>query len=216
MQTDLLNKLYEHISPNKKELFEKIAPNRTRHVTAILEDIFQPHNASAVIRSCDCFGIQDIHIIENRYQFDPSRRVHMGASKWVDQYKYNEQEDNTATCINALKEKGYKIIGTSPHAKTSIEDLDLSSPVAFLFGTELEGLSQEAMDMADTNVYVPMYGFTESFNISVSAALIFSQITQRLRNSEINWQLSKDEIVDLKIKWCKKIVKHGNKIEKYL
>lgn len=214
----LLEQFYEHITDNKKQKFDEIVQKRTRHITIALENIFQPHNASAVLRSCDCFGVQDIHIIENYNKYTPNREIDMGSSKWLNTIKYNQKENNTAECINALKAKGYKVIATTPHTNDClIDDLDVNEPIALLFGTELTGLTDEALEMADGYVRLPMYGFTESYNISVSVALALFNVTERMRkNPDINWQLSQDEMDELKLQWARKVVKHAPKVEKIL
>ena len=181
----MLDKFYEHISENKHDLFEKIVLDRTRHITIALENLFQPHNAAAVLRSCDCFGIQDVHIIENDNKYAPNKEIDMGSSKWLNLYKYNELENNTLSCINSLKDKGYQIIATTPHTNDcSIEELDLTKPTALLFGTEATGLTQTALDNSDGYVRLPMYGFTESYNISVSVAIALFSATQGIREQE--------------------------------
>ncbi|MGV6861059.1 MAG: TrmH family RNA methyltransferase [Putridiphycobacter sp.] len=214
----LLDQFYEQISDNKKELFQKNVLNRTRHITVVLENLFQPHNAAAVLRSCDCFGVQDVHIIENYNEYVPNKDIDMGSSKWLNTYKYNKSENNTAECIRTLKDKGYTIVATTPHTNDClIDDLPLDKPLALMFGTELTGLTDEALDMADAFVRLPMYGFTESYNISVSVALALFNVTERMRkNDSIDWQLSEEEQNQIKLQWAKKVVKHSNKVEKVL
>lgn len=193
----------------------KIINYRTRHFTVVVEDIFQPQNASAVLRSCDVFGVQDIHIIENRNTYTVNPKVVQGASKWLTIKKYNELENNTLSCINVLKEQGYKIYATSPHATNHlIQNVPINQKFALLFGTEKEGLSELALANADEHIKIPMVGFTESLNISVSAAICLYEITKRLHQSEINWQLNEEEKTNLLIKWAKSIIKRGEIVEK--
>jgi tRNA (guanosine-2'-O-)-methyltransferase len=203
------------ISENKKNKFEEIILQRTRYITVVLEDIFQPHNASAVLRSCDCFGIQDVHIIENNNKYEINPDVALGSSKWLSLYKYHSAENNTVDCLQQLKDSGYHIIATAPHKKDHTpEDLPLDQKIALVFGTEMEGLTSKAIEMADGFVNIPMYGFTESLNISVSAALLVRSITERLHNSEIPWQLSETESLDIRILWAKSVVKKADLLEK--
>jgi tRNA (guanosine-2'-O-)-methyltransferase len=211
----LLAYLSGFMSENKKELFDKIIPERTKHVTIVLEDIFQPQNASAVLRTCDVFGIQDVHIIENENEYHVNPRVVHGASKWIDLHKYNEKENNTLACINKLKADVYNVYGTTPHTDDClIETVPLDEKVALMFGTEMTGLSEIAMANVDGFVKIPMYGFTESLNISVSAAICLYELKKRLKASDIDWQLSEAEQVEQLILWSKKVIKDGTRIEK--
>lgn len=201
-------------SPHKRQLFDKLVLNRTRHICVVLEDIFQPHNASAVLRSCDCFGVQDVHVVENHNKYAPNSDVTMGSDKWVDFYKHPD----ILQTYNQLRQKGYRIIATLPHENdTLITQLDISQPTALVFGTELTGLSQEAIDHADGFVKVPMYGFTESFNISVCAALSLFYLTERMRaNPSIHWQLSPLEQITLKLYWSMQVIHDGRNVIDHL
>ena len=165
----LYNRAAELFSDNKRALFDRLAPLRTRHISVVLEDIYQSHNAAAVLRSCDCFGVQDVHVVEANNPFNPAGDVAVGSSKWVDYYRY----PSIGEVYRHLHAKGYRIVATLPHENdTMIGDLDISQPTALVFGTELTGLTQEAIAGADAYVKIPMYGFTESFNISgIDAAL---------------------------------------------
>ncbi|MCX6245473.1 MAG: RNA methyltransferase [Bacteroidetes bacterium] len=211
----LLAFLTGFISENKKNKFEENILQRTRHLTLVLEDIFQPHNASAVLRTCDCFGVQDVHIIENSNKYQVNPDVALGSSKWLTLYKYSTAENNTVACLQSLRAAGYRIVATTPHQNDHTpEDLPLDQKTALVFGTELEGLTKEAIGMADDFVKIPMYGFTESFNISVSAALLLRSATERIRNSSIRWHLSEEENIDIRIAWAKNVVRKSEILEK--
>lgn len=202
------------ISDRRKELIEKNVADRTRYIKIVLEDIFQPQNASAVMRSCDCFGVQDLHVIENRNEYNLNPDVVMGSSKWVHLHRHNQEEKNTLSTIAQLKKEGYRIIATTPHTNDILlPDFNLEKgKAAFFFGTELTGLSQEVMDHADEFVKIPMYGFTESFNISVCAALVLNHLSTELRRSNIDWQLSEYETLELKLDWLMKSVRASEKL----
>lgn len=210
MREKILEELYNIITPNKIEKFDRIAANRTKHMTVALENIYQDHNASAVMRTCDCFGVQDLHVIESENDFQVNREIAMGAGKWVDVHTHESDTKNATThCLETLKEKGYKIIATTPHhSDVTVFDMDISEPFALVFGTELDGLSPEAMDAADGFVHMPMVGFTESFNISVSAALCMGILRDRLEKSDIDFNISEAEQLELKIKWALNILKN--------
>ena len=197
-------------SDNKRELFDRLVKNRTRHISVVLEDVYQAHNASAVLRSCDCFGVQDVHVVENRNQYCPNGDVSMGSDKWVDYYKHKD----IRALYAQLRARGYRIVATLPHENdTLLPDLDISQPTALVFGTELTGLTQEAIEGADAYVKVPMYGFTESFNISVCAALSLFYLTEKMRaDNRIDWQLSEEEQVKLKLYWSMQVIKDGRNV----
>lgn len=208
----LYERVSELFSDNKRQLFDRLAPLRTRHLCVVLEDIYQSHNASAVLRSCDCFGVQDVHVIEKNNPFNPAGDVAVGSSKWVDYYRYH----STAEAFKALKADGYRIVATLPHERDQmITDLDITPKTALVFGTELTGLSQEAIEMADAYVKIPMYGFTESFNISVCAALSLFSLTERMRaQHDLAWQLAPEELLDLKLHWATQAIRDGEKVIK--
>lgn len=211
---DLIDHMSQFITEHKLELFDKILEERTRHLSVMVENIYQPHNASAVLRTCDCFGVQDVHIVENSNKYEVNPQVALGASKWLTIRKYSGKENNTVDCINQLKGQGYKVYATTPHTDdVNIDELDVTQKTVLMFGTEGDGLSKEAMDNADGFVKIPMYGFTESFNISVSAALCLRDFTERMRNQGVNYQLSEDEKQALKLDWIKKVVKKSELIE---
>ena len=193
------------LTPERKFLFNKVIDQRTNHFTVATEDVYQLHNTSAVIRSCDVFGIQNIHVIEERNRRKIDREIAMGAQKWVSLNRHHSSSD----CIQDLKKKGFQIVGTTPHGNSSyLEDFDISRPSAIFFGTEQDGLSQEVIDSANQFIKIPMSGFTDSLNISVSAAIILQHITVKLRNSEINWELTENEKNAIKFEWLSKSFKN--------
>lgn len=213
MNETVLAHLYAFISESKREMFDRIAADRTKYLTVVLEDIVQEFNASAVLRSCDCFGIQELHVIAENQEFEIQREIARGASSWVDVLPYAGNDAPSKVCLRALKEKGYQIVATSPHAEHTIDTISIEQPIALVFGTERSGISASIVDEADTLVKIPMYGFTESFNISVSAAVTLNQLRNRLENSELDWKLSHEEQVLLKIQWCTQIIRNGERVE---
>ncbi|MBW8051653.1 MAG: RNA methyltransferase [Cytophagales bacterium] len=218
------------ITENKKERIGQALGNRTRYITVVLEGIFQPHNASAVIRSCDCFGIQDVHVIENQNEFKVNTNVALGASKWVDVIR-SGSSSGTKECIEKLRDQGYRIIATAPYCevrstkypakndgagkvrskKKKVYDLDDfpldKGKIALFFGTEMDGLSGEALKNADEFLKIPMYGFTESLNISVCVAICLHHLTINLHGSELKWRLSEKEKNEIRLKWIRRIIK---------
>tara|TARA_B110000503_G_scaffold137927_1_gene223043 strand:- start:1378 stop:2055 length:678 start_codon:yes stop_codon:yes gene_type:complete len=217
MIDEKLLKYFEgYLTDNRKKLFKKVLEDRTRHFTVVLEDIFQPHNASAVVRTCDIFGVQDVHAIENKYTNKVSRHVAKGSQKWITSKRYKSDGDNTQICLDALREEGYQIIATTPHNDSCLlQDFDLTKKSAFVFGVEAEGISDYVKENADGFLKIPMVGFTESLNISVAAAIILQDVTTKLRMSDVDWQLTKEEKEILYFNWVKKTIKNVDKIEEH-
>ena len=201
----LIDHFLKCITDERKALFKKLIQKRTKYLTVVLENIYQPLNASAVLRSCDCFGIQDVHVIENYNEFKPDREVAMGASNWLTVNRYNKNENNTLDCIQSLKNKGYRIVATSPHnSQTNLINFDLSKgKTALFFGTELEGLSDVVLENADEHLHIPMYGFTESFNLSVSAAICLYEMRMKMEKENIKWYMTEDEKNQVLLNWLR-------------
>jgi tRNA (guanosine-2'-O-)-methyltransferase len=205
-----LNYLEGILTDNRKERFLNVLATRTNHFTVAIEDIFQLHNTSAVMRSCEVFGIQQLNVIEEKYGKSIDKEIAMGAQKWVDVNRF----ESISACIENLKTKGYQIIATTPHENDCLlDDFDISKPSALFFGTERDGLSQEVLDFADGFLKIPMVGFTESLNISVSAAIIIQNLMSRLHKSDIVWQLSDHEILEKRLDWARKTIKDIKRIE---
>lgn len=212
----MIDYLRGFITADRWQTICNVLDKRTRHLTVVLEDIYQPHNASAVLRSCEGFGIQDVHIIENKNEFDPSKSVTIGADQWLTLYKYNKTGvNNTKRCYSWLRQKGYRIIATSPHVKDiPVNEVELDQKTALVFGAEYTGLSDFALEHADGYAKIKMSGFSESFNISVSAAICLYEASKRLRASEVNWKLSKEESLSLKLDWLEQSIRESDKIKK--
>lgn len=216
LRKELIGYLSQFVFDRRYQLFSNILAKRTRYLTVALEDIYQSQNASAVLRTCDCLGVQDVHVIENRNRFTVDSEVDMGASKWLTLYRYNSQQANTLVAIHTLREQGYRIVATTPHHDDcTIHELDLKKgKVALLFGTELNGLSELALNNSDEFVRIPMFGFTESYNISVSVAITLFELTSRLRNSDIDYRLTPDEQEDIMLQWLRITIRNSYLIEK--
>jgi len=210
----LINHFSTYLTDHRKEVVEQVLNFRTRHITLVLEEIYQPHNASAVIRTCECMGIQDIHFIENEVKYEVNKRVLKGSHKWIDLIKYKEK-NAVATCFSHLKSQGYKILVTDPSPDgVSIHDVPIDNKIALVMGSELQGISAFALSHADMKVHIPMYGFTESLNISVSAAICLSTLISKLHKSEIDWRLSEDEKEEIRLRWIRKMMKRPDIMER--
>ena len=210
--TDLayLEYLEGFLTDNRKARFMEVLSTRTNYFTVAVEDIFQLHNTSAVMRSCEVFGIQQLNVVEEKFGKSIDKEIAMGAQKWVDVNRF----ESISSCIQDLKSKNYRIIATTPHENDCLlDDFDISQPAAFFFGTERDGLSEEVMQNADGFLKIPMVGFTESLNISVSAAIIIQNLMGRLHKSELQWQLSEEEIMEKRLDWARKTIKDIKRIE---
>lgn len=213
-EKEQLEYLRNFVTEEKNALFDRLIQQRTDYVTLVLEDLYQSHNQSAVMRTADCMGIQHVHIIENRNRYDTSSTVSQGAREWLTLHRYRGEKNNTPAAIRQLRVEGYRIIATTPHTNdVLIDDLDLAKgKMAFFFGTELTGLSSDVLEQADEFVKVPMYGFTESLNVSVCAALLMYSVMQRLRRGTIDWKLDAEQQVRVALQWYKHSVKASGEI----
>jgi tRNA (guanosine-2'-O-)-methyltransferase len=206
----LITYLSQFVTPDRLAKIQTLVALRTRYITVALEDVHQSHNASAIVRSCEAFGLQDIHCVTGKNKFDVKNTVASGASKWLTLQEHKTSQD----CIASLKQAGYKIVATSPHATKTLEAINLDQKIALLFGTEQEGLTQQTIDQADELIKIPMSGFTESFNVSVSVALCVYSLSTRLRASDVVWQLNQQEQEILLLEWLKKSIERSDLLEK--
>lgn len=182
----LLEYLEGYLTESRKVRFDAVLSQRTNHFTVATEDVYQLHNTSAVIRSCDVFGIQEVNIVEEQNSKRIDSEIAMGAQKWVDINRFHSVKD----CIKDLKKKGYQIVATTPHKKDGLlQEFDVTKKSCFFFGRETEGLSEAVIQEADCFLKIPMVGFTESLNISVSAAIILQHVTNKLKLTKIDWRL---------------------------
>jgi tRNA (guanosine-2'-O-)-methyltransferase len=219
MESSLKLELIEHLSQflteERLHLFQQKLNERSNRITLVLEDVFQSRNISAAMRSADCFGIQNIHIIENKNNFVKDKSVSLGAGKWINIKQYNTEENNTINCLKKLKKEGYQIIATSPHnSNISLEEIDVkNNKIAIILGTELTGLSEKALSFADKRMKINMYGFTESLNISVSAAICCQSISSKMRKETTGWEVTEEEKTDILLNWIRNSIKSGKQIE---
>jgi tRNA (guanosine-2'-O-)-methyltransferase len=200
--------LFGFITAERKQRFLDVIQHRTRYITVVIENLYQSHNTSAVIRTCDCFGVQDVHIIENKNKYNINDEIALGSSNWLNIQHYSQSDNNTQQCFETLKDKGYTIVATTPHKNDCLlEDLKTAKKIALVFGTEKDGLTETAIACSDEFVKIPMNGFTESFNISVSAGIFLHYLTDKIRHSNIKWQLTNEEKEEILFEWLKTSVK---------
>lgn len=200
-----------YVTPNKRDKIERVLGERTRHLTVLLEDIYQPHNASACLRSCECLGIQDVHIVERANTYRPNNGVSLGSAKWLTMHRYH----GVPSAIETLKTRGYRLVATTPNEDGyTPSTLPLDKPVVLMFGTEEHGLSDTALEAADDTLRLPMHGFTQSYNISVTVALTLSRLVERLRESDTTWELSESQKQELTLDFYRRIIKRNDLLEK--
>lgn len=215
-QEQLISYFSRFITLEKLAKIDRILVNRTRHVTIALEDVYQSLNISAILRSAECFGIQDVHVIEQRHAFVHNEGVDRGAAQWLSIHRYNQpDQDNMVSCIRSLKQSGYTIVATTPEKYDClIEDVPLDKKTAWLFGTEMVGLSDQALAQADMRVKIPMFGFTQSFNISVSVALCLYSFVSRLHKSDVQWRMNYEQMLGIKLDWMRTMLSRADLLEK--
>lgn len=160
----LLSRLTEH----RRDLLQKVVQNRTRHFCMVLEDLFDPHNISAVIRTAEVFGLEDVHVIEEVNPYKVNRSILKGSIKWMNVYLHKRRK----SCMEYLRSKGYRIAVASTNTKNSVLDLDLSQPTAFYLGSEFTGNHPDTLSAADAEFKLPQYGITESMNVSVAGGVL--------------------------------------------
>ncbi|WP_462249821.1 TrmH family RNA methyltransferase [Ekhidna sp.] len=209
---DVIDVLEEFVSENKQTQIKRVLKQRTKHVTLVFEDIEKPHNVSAVLRTAECMGIQDLHFINNRNSYSVNPLITQGAAKWVSLNHYEGKDNSVSSCFDSLRKEGYKVYATSLHETSrSIYDLDANDKTAIVFGTEADGITKEVGEKADGFVHIPMGGFTESYNLSVSAAICLTVLKSKL----IEWpKLTEEEQLELKALWYRKIVREADLILK--
>lgn len=208
----IIETLGPFVSEHKQSLIADVLEKRTRHLTLVFEDIDKPQNISAVLRTAECLGIQDLHFIKNHNDYQVNQDITQGAAKWLTLHHHNEEKGNANidAAFSKLRSEGYQVLATSlgENAK-SIAEIDTSKKTAIVFGTEISGISEEVAQKADGLVQIPMKGFTESFNLSVSAAIILNTL---LRNYSSEWALSEEEKLELRAEWYRRIVREADMI----
>jgi tRNA (guanosine-2'-O-)-methyltransferase len=207
--TNIYSFLSQFLNQRRLELIEEKILYRSRYASILLEDVYQSKNISAVLRTAECVGIQDVHIVENRNRFEYNPYVTRGADKWLTLHRYNNEQENSLAAIKKIKNDGYRLIATSPNISgSSPENFDIKKgKFVIAFGNEWEGVSDIILNEADEHIRIPMYGYTESLNLSVSVAIIAYTLLNRIRNSEVSWQLSQAHSDEIKLQWAKAMLK---------
>jgi tRNA (guanosine-2'-O-)-methyltransferase len=205
------NYLKRFLTDERLKKIEKYAIESSDFVLPVMEDIFQFRNAAAIVRSVEACGFHKIVAMESENKFSPNLKVTKGAETWVEVQKM----PHTLDSLKEIKKSGYKILAVSPeHNATMLPDYNLTEPVALVFGTEKEGVTDEILNFADETLAVPMYGFTKSFNVSVAAAICFYELRQKLIKSAMDYKLTGDKLWELKVRWAKNSIPRGEEVLK--
>ena len=196
--------------PERAETLRRTLAMRTRYVTICTENMFHPHNASALLRNCDAFGVQEMHAVQELCDFKPNKMIVRGTDQWIDLHRH----PSTADALAGLRQRGYRIVATTPRrGDFTPEDFPVEeAPFALLLGTEHAGITPETLDAADAFLQIPMCGFVESLNVSASAAVMLYILTRRLRRSEVAWQLTGEDAAEVLFRWMIATVRDAERI----
>ena len=181
--------------PGREKVLRETLANRTRYMTICLENTYHPQNASALVRNCEAFGIQDVHTVETVCRFTPNANIVRGTDKWVDIRKHPD----TPSLVGDLRARGYRIVATSPHADDRTpETFDVEAgPFALFFGTEHAGISEEVV---------------ASLNVSASAAILLYLLSSRLRAGGVPWRIPETERDEILLRWMRSTVRDSERI----
>lgn len=202
--------LQEFLTQERIDVLAGTLAQRTRYMTILTENTFHPQNASALVRHCEAFGLQDLHTVETVCKFNPNVNIVRGTDKWVDIIRHQD----TTEALFSLKSAGYRIVATTPHHKSCTpETFDVTSgPFCLVFGTEHAGVSDEILQSADEYLQIPMCGMVESLNVSASAAILIYMLSQRVRLSDVLWQIDEPSQAEVLFRWTLSSVRDGERI----
>lgn len=213
-----LVKTYEYLkqflTEERLRKIEHFAPDSSDFVLPVLEDVYQFRNAAAIVRSVEACGFHKVVALQEENNFEPNLKVTKGADTWVEVEKLPRNMES----FQKIKDKGYKIVAVSLENNAKmLPDYEITEPIALVFGTEMEGVSQEILDFADETLAIPMYGFTRSFNVSVAASICMYELKQKLMKSDIDYKLNEEKLLRKKILWAVNSMRSGDQIfNKYL
>ncbi|MBP3424442.1 MAG: RNA methyltransferase [Alistipes sp.] len=204
--------LAQFMLPERLATLQRAVANRTKYMTLLAENMFHPQNASALVRHCEAFGVQNLHTVQTLCKFNPNVDIVRGTDKWIDIHRHN----STAEALAALKSEGYRIIATTPHRESCTpESFDVTKgKFAIVMGTEKTGISDEVMAAADEFMRIPMCGMVESLNVSACAAIIVYMLSERMRHEVEGWQLTEQEQTRTLYKWIVQTVKDAEPLLK--
>lgn len=211
---EIYDYLQQFLTNERLSKIEHFSKESSDFVLPVMEDVYQFRNAAAIVRSVEACGFHHVVALEEENVFNPNLKVTKGAETWVQV----EKMPNNLDSLKEIKSRGYRILAVSPEKNATMQpDYEVKEPIALVFGTELEGVSDEILDFADETLAIPMFGFTKSFNVSVAAAICMYELKQKLIKSGIEYQLSDEKLLELKIRWAKNSIKSSEQIlERFL
>ena len=206
--------LKQFLTDERLSKIEHFSQESSDFVLPVMEDVYQFRNAAAIVRSVEACGFHHVVALEEENVFNPNLKVTKGAETWVKV----EKMPNNLDSLKEIKNRGYKILAVSPENNaTMLPDYKVKEPIALVFGTELEGVSDEILDFADETLAIPMFGFTKSFNVSVAAAICMYELKQKLMKSGIDYKLSEEKLLEMKIRWTVNSIRSGEELlERFL
>ncbi|MFP3593520.1 TrmH family RNA methyltransferase [Chryseobacterium sp. SIMBA_038] len=206
--------LKQFLTDERLRKIEHFSPESSDFVLPVMDDVYQFRNAAAIIRSVEACGFHKVVAMEEENVFDPNLTVTKGAETWVEVEKMPKNIDS----LQKIKDRGYKILAVSLEKNAvMLPDYQITEPIALVFGTEMAGVSEEVIDFADETLAIPMFGFTRSFNVSVAAGICMYELKQKLINSNLDYKLSDEKLLKMKIRWAVNSMQSGQQIfQKYL
>ncbi|ASE64076.1 TrmH family RNA methyltransferase [Chryseobacterium indologenes] len=201
--------LKQFLTEERLAKIEHFSQESSDFVLPVVEDVYQFRNAAAIVRSVEACGFHKVVALQEEYNFEPNLRVTKGADTWVEVEKLPRNMES----FQNIKDRGYKIVAVSLEKNAKmLPEYEITEPIALVFGTEMEGVSQEILDFADETLAIPMYGFTRSFNVSVAASICMYELKQKLINSDIDYKLDEEKLLRMKILWATNSIKSGKEI----
>ena len=186
------------LTEDRVERIDAVLAARLQSVAIAVEDTYDPHNAAATIRTAEALGLQDLHVIESAHRFSAAEGVTRGAHRWLDLHRWPSAE----AAASDLRGRGFRVLATRPDAGHSLDDVDVATPLAVMFGNEHTGLSAAALAACDGAIRVPMFGFTESYNLSVTVALVANRLAARRRaHVGAPGDLPPERVAHLRARW---------------
>jgi tRNA (guanosine-2'-O-)-methyltransferase len=206
--------LQDILLPQRVERLKEVLANRVTSITLVLENLHKDYNISAILRTCESFGVQDVHVVPQPGEGKVFRTVTQGCHKWLTIHRHKD----VSSCFKVLKAKGFRILaGGFGGDALPLEGADFSGSVALVFSNELEGANPEVVEQVDGFFVIPMTGFSRSLNVSVAAGIAIHRVLQfKAGKGEELERIPADEAARLLEEWVKKSVRNADAVLKEL